>query len=74
MLAGLCCLASAALSCRGLTGLCKYSLRATGITAYIGTGGALETTQAIVGHAGPRTTQFYDRTGDQIALDEIERM
>lgn len=55
-------------------GLCNHSLRATGITAYIAAGGALETAQAIAGHASPRTTQLYDRTGDAIALDEIERI
>jgi len=55
-------------------GLCNHSLRATGITAYIAAGGALETAQAIAGHASPRTTQLYDRTGDEIALDEIERI
>jgi site-specific recombinase XerD len=55
-------------------GLCNHSLRATGITTYIAAGGALETAQAIAGHASPRTTQLYDRSGDEIALDEIERI
>lgn len=55
-------------------GLCNQSLRATGITSFIAAGGALETAQAIAGHASPRTTQIYDRTGNEIALDEIERI
>ena len=55
-------------------GLCNHSLRATGITTYIAAGGALDTVQAIAGHASPRRTQLYDRTGDAIALDEIERI
>ena len=55
-------------------GLCNHSLRATGITTYIAAGGALETAQTIAGHASPRTTQLYNRTGDDILLDEIERI
>jgi len=30
--------------------------------------------QAIAGHESPRTTKLYDRTGDDIALDEVERI
>ena len=25
-------------------------------------------------HEGPRTTKLYDRTGDEITLDEVERI
>jgi integrase/recombinase XerD len=25
-------------------------------------------------HESPRTTQLYDRTGDEITLDEVERI
>jgi hypothetical protein len=25
-------------------------------------------------HASPRTTQLYDRTGDEVTLDEVERI
>jgi len=25
-------------------------------------------------HGSPRTTKLYDRTGDEIALDEVERI
>ncbi|OSP53398.1 tyrosine-type recombinase/integrase [Pseudoruegeria sp. SK021] len=55
-------------------GLCNHSLRATGITTYMAAGGSLETAQAIAGHASPRTTQLYDRSGDRVTLDEIERI
>lgn len=51
-----------------------HSLRATGITAYLANGGALETAQRMAGHASPRTTQLYDRTDDAVTLDEIERI
>jgi hypothetical protein len=34
----------------------------------------LENAQAMADHASPRTTQLYDRTGDEITLDEVERI
>jgi hypothetical protein len=37
-------------------------------------GGSLETAQAIADHESPRTTKLYDRTGDEITLDEVERI
>ena len=45
---------------------------ATGITAYLGAGGTLENAQAVTAHESPRTTKLYDRTGDEITLDEVE--
>ena len=50
------------------------SFRATGITAYLENGGTLEHAQAIAAHESPRTTKLYDRTADEITLDEIERI
>lgn len=47
---------------------------ATGITAYLLNGGTLENAQAIAAHESPRTTKLYDRTSDEITLDEIERI
>ncbi len=47
---------------------------ATGITAYLENGGTLEHAQQIAAHESPRTTKLYDRTSDQISLDEIERI
>jgi hypothetical protein len=37
-------------------------------------GGTLEHAQQIAAHESPRTTKLYDRTADQISLDEIERI
>jgi integrase/recombinase XerD len=37
-------------------------------------GGTLEHAQQIAAHESPRTTKLYDRTTDQITLDEIERI
>lgn len=51
-----------------------HSFRGSGITLYLESGGSLEHAQAIADHASPRTTKLYDRTGDQLSLDEIERI
>ena len=56
------------------TAVCCHSFRATGITAYLENGGTLEHAQQIAAHESPRTTKLYDRTSDQITLDEIERI
>lgn len=37
-------------------------------------GRTLENAQAMAAHESPRTTKLYDRTGDEITLDEIERI
>jgi len=49
-----------------------HMFRATGITAYLEAGGTLENAQAMAAHESPRTTKLYDRTGDEITLDEVE--
>jgi integrase/recombinase XerD len=53
---------------------CCHTFRATGITAYLENGGTIENAQAIAAHESPRTTKLYDRTSDEIALDEVERI
>ena len=52
------------------TAVCNHTFRATGITAYLDNGGSLENAQAMAAHESPRTTKLYDRTDDQITLDE----
>ena len=54
--------------------ICCHTFRATGITAYLANGGTIENAQAIAAHESPRTTKLYDRTGDEVTLDEIERI
>ena len=54
--------------------ICCHTFRATGITAYLDAGGTVENAQAIAAHESPRTTKLYDRTSDQITLDEVERI
>lgn len=51
-----------------------HTFRATGITAYLENGGTIEKAQAIAAHESPRTTKLYDRTSDQLTLDEIEKI
>jgi integrase/recombinase XerD len=51
-----------------------HTFRAAGITTYLEAGGTLENAQAIAAHESPRTTKLYDRTGDQITLEEVERI
>lgn len=54
--------------------ICCHTFRATGITAYLEAGGSIENAQAIAAHESPRTTKLYDRTPNQITLDEVERI
>ena len=51
-----------------------HTFRATGLTAYLEGGGTLENAQAIAAHESLRTTQLYDRRGDEVTLDEIEKI
>jgi len=51
-----------------------HTFRATGITAYLENGGTIEKAQVIAAHESPRTTKLYDRTSDEVTLDEIERI
>jgi integrase/recombinase XerC len=52
----------------------NHTFRATGITAYLGNGGALEHAQSMAAHKSPRTTKLYDRTKDRLTQDEVERI
>ena len=54
--------------------ICCHTFRATGITAYLENGGTIENAQQIAAHESPKTTKLYDRTNDQITLDEVERI
>lgn len=54
--------------------ICCHTFRATGITAYLDNGGTLEQAMQIAAHESARTTKLYDRTCDQVSLDEIERI
>jgi integrase len=50
-----------------------HSFRATGITNFLENGGTLEVAQRIAGHADSRTTKLYDRRGQKVLLEDMER-
>ena len=52
----------------------NHTFRATGITAYLKSGGTLENAAVMANHASTRTTQLYDRRRDDISLEEVERI
>jgi integrase len=54
--------------------ICNHTFRATGITAYLANGGALEHAQEMAAHESPRTTKLYDRTRERLTQDEVERI
>jgi integrase len=56
-----------------------HTFRATGITAYLANGGALEhaqemAAQEMAAHESPRTTKLYDRTKERLTQNEVERI
>jgi integrase len=51
-----------------------HTFRAIGITVYLEGGGTIEKAQQIASHESPRTTKLYDRTNDQLSLEEIEKI
>ena len=52
----------------------NHTFRATGITAYLSNGGALEHAQEMAARESPRTTKLYDRTKERLTQDEVERV
>ncbi|MBV9671996.1 MAG: tyrosine-type recombinase/integrase [Verrucomicrobia bacterium] len=51
-----------------------HSFRATGITNFLENGGNLEVAQRIAGHADSRTTKLYDRRGQKLLVEDMERV
>jgi integrase/recombinase XerD len=51
-----------------------HSFRATGITNVLENDGTLEAAQRIAGHADSRTTKLYDRRGQKVLLEDMERV
>jgi integrase len=54
--------------------ICNHTFRATGITEYMRGGGTLEKAQQMAAHASSRTTNIYNRTQDEVHLDEVEKI
>ena len=55
-------------------GLLPHSFRATGATALLEAGVAVEVVQRLLNHADPRTTRFYDRRRLKVVQQDIEKM
>jgi site-specific recombinase XerD len=51
-----------------------HSFRATGITRFLEEGGTLEAAQHMADHADSRTTKLYDRRGQKILREDVERI
>src|SRR5271169_4574553 len=51
-----------------------HSFRATGITNFLENDGTLEAAQRIAGHADSRTRKLYDRRGQKVLLEDMERI
>lgn len=51
-----------------------HTFRAKRITAYLSNGGILEHAQRIANHETSRTMKLCDRAGDEVTLDEIEKI
>ena len=63
-----------ALAARLPASTCCHTFRATGITACLENDGTIENARATAAHGSPRTTKLYDRTSDEITLDEVDRI
>ena len=50
------------------------TFRATGIMNFLENGGTLEVAQRIAGHADSRTTKLYDRRGQKVLVEDMERI
>jgi hypothetical protein len=56
------------------TGSACHVFRATGITAHSSTVARSKMLKLWLRMNSPRTTKLYDRAGDQITLDEVEKI
>jgi site-specific recombinase XerD len=56
------------------TKISNHSLRGTGLTDYLKSGGSLAKAREMANHADMRTTQLYDRSADVASLDEYGKV
>jgi site-specific recombinase XerD len=52
----------------------NHSMRATGMTDYLKSGGTLEKAQQMANHSSPRTTKLYDRSNEELTLEEYAKV
>ena len=51
-----------------------HFFRAIGITDYLERGGDINIAKRMAGHSNVKTTELYDRRGDEVSFSEIERV
>jgi integrase/recombinase XerD len=51
-----------------------HSFQTTVTTNFLENDGTLKTAQRIAGHADSRTTKLYDRRGQKVLLEDMERI
>ena len=56
------------------TAIGNHSFRAIGITDYLERGGDINIAKRTAGHSNVKTTELYDRRGDEVSFSEIERV
>jgi integrase/recombinase XerD len=56
------------------TAIGNHSFRAIGITDYLENGGDINIAKRMAGHSNIKTTELYDRRGDDVSFSEIERV
>ena len=56
------------------TAIGNHSFRAIGITDYLDRGGDINIAKRMAGHSNVKTTELYDRRGDEFSFSEIERV
>jgi integrase/recombinase XerD len=56
------------------TAIGNHSFRAIGITDYLENGGDINIAKRMAGHSNIKTTELYDRRGDEVSFSEIERV
>jgi len=52
----------------------NHSFRAIGITDYLERGGDINIAKRMAGHSNVKTTELYDRRGDEISFGEVKRV
>jgi site-specific recombinase XerD len=56
------------------TAIGNHSFRAIGLTDYLENGGDINIAKRMAGHTNIKTTELYDRRGDDVSFSEIERV
>jgi len=58
----------------GLAGITNHSFRATGITTFLASGGALDDARRLANHASVNTTKLYDHRPQAVSTSDVDRI